>query len=981
MDGSANKARRKRANSRIRRIEGLLEARRAGARKASGADADVPGSVNGASDADLGPAAPQATPRAALAVPVAGAAPPRRDGAAAAVNAAVVRPSAGGEAGVNPPALASLSPPAPDSGAAAPAASATAPPDDVLHYEALAKGLYAAKKFQDAAEAYNASADLCLFAATEGVKVRSRRPGVSREYLSRLVSNCGASLLMCGRYRECEQKCKFAGSLLDKGIDDPNAPAVILQKCKVHLRRAKALLKQGKHAAAAKFASRAFSNAKARMLPPGFRLRRGFFGGADAADHGWTAPSEKEAAALTKLSGLCSDFMADLRAVDMDRWRVNCLMKHECELEDVLLHDPSRSGVVAYDLGRAGKGSACGAPFDDPSDDGDDDDGEGNSPRDWDVTRDMETYGSDSELMDDLGFTSSEKARARNRGGPPECPGRRWQRARALGILRELADRTPLSKDVLATQLYLHHKGCDPTAAIAAAFRCEAVFAEDGKRLCAPEESRRRLSDDLRRRKNLGFSSGFLSAKKTRARRADAAIGGSAASAGGSDGSAVDGASRVLSFLVEGELYSSARHFLSAILNAEDDDGGRTWRSAAKLPSGGTSGEALIERLLGGLLDLADSEARGARSLALWAEQEIKHLRMASKLKQDADTLYRNNKIGSAIRLYGAAVRLEAKRSCSSRRALAVLYGNRAACFAVDSSWESVVKDCDAATLADDSYKKVLLRKARALMRLERYAPSVEAFQQYLAGANLDEAAASDVRRSLQMAKNKALQEQHEERARENMRRRKERERRQRQRQHHFHRSGSYGHYGFGGDEDDFFPRGFNDGFHGSHRGHGGTGYGRRHSMPAGGGAEDGEDLYGTLGVSKSASQAEIRKAYHRLALKLHPDKNGGDAAASDRFRKVSSAYETLRDKDKREEYDMRASFGGGFGGGYGGRRRLRRRLRRGLRRRGLWLGMRASGTGYGRRQDVVDVSDSIQSRRAQPAEIPYGNCVAPREQ
>ncbi|MEQ9501210.1 MAG: molecular chaperone DnaJ [Deltaproteobacteria bacterium] len=63
-------------------------------------------------------------------------------------------------------------------------------------------------------------------------------------------------------------------------------------------------------------------------------------------------------------------------------------------------------------------------------------------------------------------------------------------------------------------------------------------------------------------------------------------------------------------------------------------------------------------------------------------------------------------------------------------------------------------------------------------------------------------------------------------------------------------------------------------------------------------------DLYETLGVSRTASAAEIKKAYKQLARKYHPDKNQGDTAAEARFKEIGSAYEVLGDADKRKLYD-----------------------------------------------------------------------------
>jgi len=89
-------------------------------------------------------------------------------------------------------------------------------------------------------------------------------------------------------------------------------------------------------------------------------------------------------------------------------------------------------------------------------------------------------------------------------------------------------------------------------------------------------------------------------------------------------------------------------------------------------------------------------------------------------------------------------------------------------------------------------------------------------------------------------------------------------------------------------------------------------------------------DYYEVLGVAKGAPDAEIKKAYRRLARKLHPDVNPGDKAAQKRFQEVQEAYEVLRDAEKRRAYDRfgHAGPGGGFdpragqggpGGGFGG--------------------------------------------------------------
>lgn len=94
------------------------------------------------------------------------------------------------------------------------------------------------------------------------------------------------------------------------------------------------------------------------------------------------------------------------------------------------------------------------------------------------------------------------------------------------------------------------------------------------------------------------------------------------------------------------------------------------------------------------------------------------------------------------------------------------------------------------------------------------------------------------------------------------------------------------------------------------------------------------QDLYGVLGLQKGASEADLKKAYRKLARELHPDRNPGDKAKEDRFKQVSAAYDVLSDAKKRALYDQygfdglregfdpvayesyRRAHSGGFGGG-----------------------------------------------------------------
>jgi DnaJ-class molecular chaperone len=143
--------------------------------------------------------------------------------------------------------------------------------------------------------------------------------------------------------------------------------------------------------------------------------------------------------------------------------------------------------------------------------------------------------------------------------------------------------------------------------------------------------------------------------------------------------------------------------------------------------------------------------------------------------------------------------------------------------------------------------------------------------------------------------------------------------------------------------------------------------------------SDDHEDLYAVLGVSRDASEDEIRKAYRKLARKHHPDLNPGDEAAEARFKKISAAYEVLSKPEKRALYDelgpeaekigydperaeeyrqwkrraeAAAGFGGMPGGGFGGFRGVE---------------------GFGGAQGYVDLEDLIGEMFSRQGRRPRG--------
>ncbi|MDQ3140304.1 MAG: DnaJ domain-containing protein [Pseudomonadota bacterium] len=138
-------------------------------------------------------------------------------------------------------------------------------------------------------------------------------------------------------------------------------------------------------------------------------------------------------------------------------------------------------------------------------------------------------------------------------------------------------------------------------------------------------------------------------------------------------------------------------------------------------------------------------------------------------------------------------------------------------------------------------------------------------------------------------------------------------------------------------------------------------------------------DLYSQLGVARGASEADIKKAYRKLAKELHPDRNKDNPNATARFSKVTQAYDILTDKDKRAQYDrgeidedgnQRAPFGFGRGapGGAGG----------GYRRT---AGPEDFGAGGGEAPDLSDLFEGLFNRGGRGGASPFGRQQQARPQ
>ena len=136
------------------------------------------------------------------------------------------------------------------------------------------------------------------------------------------------------------------------------------------------------------------------------------------------------------------------------------------------------------------------------------------------------------------------------------------------------------------------------------------------------------------------------------------------------------------------------------------------------------------------------------------------------------------------------------------------------------------------------------------------------------------------------------------------------------------------------------------------------------------------KDYYGVLGVKKSASVEDIRKAFRKLARKYHPDVNPGDKTAEEKFKTLSEANDVLSDPKKRKIYDQLGFYSDNIDAGYGGRLRARRRPAW-RRPRRLWRRLSREAASPVRTSNVdfggFDFSDLVRRRTRWRTKGPSG--------
>jgi tetratricopeptide (TPR) repeat protein len=328
-----------------------------------------------------------------------------------------------------------------------------------------------------------------------------------------------------------------------------------------------------------------------------------------------------------------------------------------------------------------------------------------------------------------------------------------------------------------------------------------------------------------------------------------------------------------------------------------------------------------------------------------WLSVEKDKIKDTLYEKSRGDSLYREGRYKEACGYYARVILVDLEceqiygnvweTKTMGGRLHAVLFCNRAACLMALKKYEEATKECTAALKIEKCYMKAILRRARCYNRLERYEESIAEYNRWIHAVQearrnpnfrssdecpfdravdvteIDFQKSAIERTSVEERRSNAALKARQ--AAEEGRRRAQSAHNRRQQYQDFQNQRRWD--SFGGtapNQDKKRSPHFNgskknkDSYHSSSTFNGSTRNKPKHEKPKTSPTSNSVTChYAVLQLSLNASQTDVKKAYRKMALKYHPDKNANCEKAADVFRKVQLAYETLSDERSKRKYDV----------------------------------------------------------------------------